>query len=498
MRHSITTCLAATLCLACAAQAGKGLREEGNGKAGGGDGDPRAAFLSNIPAYPGNVILARPTDRSITASVMLNRAARARILYGAEGAPEQQTDVFELKPGEPREIVLDNLPPDAACRYRLVDAGANSAAPADGCSGVFHTRRPPTSRFTFTVQADSHLDGSCVPELYTRTLTSALACKPDFHIDLGDTFMTGKIATREEAAKQYVAQRYYLGLIGHSAPVFMVIGNHDGEEIGKKGTGAPDALADWSCRQRKFYFSNPVPDGFYTGNTETNLHAGQLQDYYAWEWGNALFVVLDPYWYSRGTQGGGAPWNMTLGKPQYDWLARTLRRSHAGFKFVFIHQLVGGLDKGGRGGSEAAPFFEWGGHEKDGTYTFGAHRPGWEKPIHQLLIETGVSVVFHGHDHFFAHQELDGIIYQLVPQPAHAGGGSIREAADYGYRHGDMLPGSGHLRVRVSDSETLVEFVRTGSRGDEDTSPAGSAAYSYSILAGRAPAQTGTLSITIP
>jgi predicted phosphodiesterase len=476
------TWLAVMFCLACTAEAGEGPRKGGDTKFGGGDGDPRAVFLPDIPEYPGNVILARPTDRSITANVMLNRAAKARIVYGAEGSPEQQTDVFELKPGETREIVLGSLPPDSACRYRLVNADADIAMSVDGCSGTFHTRRPPDSSFTFTVQADSHLDGFCLPELYTRTLSNALACKPDFHIDLGDTFMTGKIATRKDAAKQYLAQRYCLGLIGPSAPVFMVIGNHDGEEIGRKGADEDDILAVWSCKQRKHYFTNPVPDGFYTGNTETNQHAGQLQNYYAWEWGNALFVVLDPYWYSRGNQGGSAPWNMTIGKPQYDWLARTLRQSHAGFKFIFIHQLVGGLDRGGRGGSEAAPLFEWGGHEKDGTDTFAANRPGWEKPIHKLLMETGVSAVFHGHDHFFAHQQLDGIVYQLVPQPAHRNF-KTHQAEDYGYLQGEFFPNSGFLSVRVTPNSATVDYVRTGRAMDQQTGKAGSVACRYAIAA---------------
>ena len=241
-------------------------------------------------------------------------------------------------------------------------------------------------------------------------------------------------------------------------------------------------LAAWSCKQRKHYFSNPVPDEFYTGNTTTNLPAGALQDFYAWEWGNALFVVLDPYWYSRSNRGGSAPWNMTIGKQQYDWLARTLRQSHAAFKFVFIHQLVGGLDKGGRGGSEAASLFEWGGHEKDGTDTFAANRPGWEKPIHALLVENNVSAVFHGHDHFFARQELDGIVYQLVPQPAHRNF-KTHQADEYGYLHGEFIPNSGMLRVRVTPDSATVEYVQTRQASGQKTEKTGSVDCRYTLPA---------------
>jgi len=466
------------LCLACHTHAAGNASRNVERRGEGSDRDSRSIFLSDIPAYPGNIILARPTDQSVTASVVINRAVSARIVYGADGRDEQRTDVFELKPGEPREVVLDKLPADAACHYRLVAAESGGAIPSVGFQGAFHTGRQPGSSFTFTIQADSHLDGNSMPEVYKATIENALAARPDFHIDLGDTFMTGKIATREDAAKQYLAQRYYLGLIGNSAPLFMVVGNHDGEETAKPDAAGATGLAVWSCSQRKKFFANPIPNAFYTGNEENHQGTGLLQDYYAWTWGDALFVVLDPYWTSKPNRGGTEPWNMTVGKAQYDWLARTLRASKAKQKFVFIHQLVGGLDKGGRGGIEAVPLFEWGGHEKDGKDTFAIHRPGWEQPIHKLLVETGVSAVFHGHDHFFAHQEVDGIVYQLVPQPGHPGEGSIRQAAEYGYVGGKMLAGAGCLKVTVTSTETKVVYMRTG-----ETRPGASDVYSYKITA---------------
>jgi hypothetical protein len=190
-------------------------------------------------------------------------------------------------------------------------------------------------------------------------------------------------------------------------------------------------------------------------------HAGLLQNYYAWEWGDALFVALDPYWYSGSTRGGREPWNMTLGRTQYEWLVGTLRGSKARFKFVFIHQLIGGLDAGGRGGAEAAGLYEWGGRDAVGNDTFSKERPGWAAPVHRLLVETGVRIVFHGHDHFFARQELDGVVYQLVPQPAHRNFRN-HQAAEYGYQKGNFLPNSGHLLVRVAPEGVTVRYIRTG------------------------------------
>ncbi|MHC4628825.1 MAG: metallophosphoesterase [Planctomycetota bacterium] len=442
--------------------------------------DPRQSFLSETPKSPDSIILGRPTDRSITLSVLWDNDAQIVVHYGNGKTLAQQSESVALKGGEPREIVLRNLRPNISYRYRVIDAATQEPLlPVEG-DGRFHTQRARGKSFTFTVQADSHLDGDCLLELYELTLQNTLSAEHDFHIDLGDNFMTGKIPDRSVAARQYTAQRHWFGRIGHSAPVFLVLGNHDGEEVRKRGASGLDDLAVWSCLQRKRYFPNPIPDEFYTGNTKPQPYAGDLQDYYSWEWGDALFVVLDPYWYSRSTRGGKAPWNMTLGKNQYDWLAATLRNSRATFKFVFIHQLVVGLDKGARGGAEAAKLYEWGGHEKDGRNTFAAYRPGWDKPIHSLLVETGVTIVFHGHDHFFARQELDGVIYQLVPQPAHRNFRN-HHAQEYGYEKGDFLPNSGHIRVRVSPEQVTVDYIRTvvGQNMRRHGIVNGQSAYSY-------------------
>ncbi len=336
--------------------------------------------------------------------------------------------------------------------YQFRSQRTNSAAFA------FHTARLPGSTFKFTVTADSHLDDRVSADLYQRTLASALSDAPDFHVDLGDTFMTEKHRSRDDATRQYLAQRFYFGRLCGSAPLFLVLGNHDGESPRGRGSDA-DSLAVWSNQIRTRYFPNPVPDGFYTGDATKHPQAGLLQDYYAWEWGDALFVVLDPFWFTQGYRGQGDNWSRTLGAEQYGWLKRTLEGSQARFKFVFIHHLVGGLNEQCRGGAEAAPFYEWGGRNADGTDGFRQHRPGWPAPIHQLLVQDRVSIVFHGHDHFYAKQDLDSIVYQEVPQPGNPGNSKTpRNAAEYGYRAGTLLGGSGYLRIKVAPGEAAIMY----------------------------------------
>jgi hypothetical protein len=111
-------------------------------------------------------------------------------------------------------------------------------------------------------------------------------------------------------------------------------------------------------------------------------------------------LSLDPF---RYTSDNKDPWQRTLGSEQYNWLKTTLQKSKSKLRFVFIHNLVGGADNNGiaRGGIEAARCFEWGGLNPDSTKGFISHRPGWEKPIHDLLVQYKVSAVFHGHDHLF-------------------------------------------------------------------------------------------------
>jgi hypothetical protein len=217
-------------------------------------------------------------------------------------------------------------------------------------------------------------------------------------------------------------------------------------------------MLSWSTHQRKRFFFNPEPNGFYRGNQQTESDLGLPQNYYAWEWGDALFIVLDPFRFSGYNRD---PWQRTLGKVQYDWLHDLLQQSRSSFKFVFIHNLVGGVDlKGlGRGGAEASIFYEWGGKNADSSMGFSQHRSGWEMPIHDLLIKYRVNAVFHGHDHFFAKQERDGLIYQLLPQPGAARPSSPKVAEEYGYLSGVRMSSAGYLRVQVLGEEAWVEYV---------------------------------------
>ena len=289
------------------------------------------------------------------------------------------------------------------------------------------------TNFIFDIIADPHMDEQSDSEIFKQTLNNIVQDNPSFVVDLGDTFMIDKLKdpSEENIRARYVLIKEYYDLLGN-IPLYFTVGNHEGE-------------AGWDKINARDYRLEYFPEQDYGKN------------YYSFEENNALFIILDPFTYTMKKPKDDG-WLWTLGKEQYEWLKETLELSNAEYKFVFIHHLVGSGSGDGRGGVEFANLYEWGGNNVDGSYGFDSKRPGWGKPIHQLLLENNVNAVFKGHDHFYAKQEMDGIIYLTLPQPSHPGN-KVNTAEEYGYYEGEIIGGSGHIRVTVND-EVTIEFVR--------------------------------------
>jgi hypothetical protein len=398
-----------------------------------------------------SVVLAQPTDQSVTFNLLSAADRIAVVTWAVEGRTETASATVKLAAGKPSEVLLEGLKPDTEYQYRVVDTAL---------SGRFHTQRLPGSQFTFGIIGDSHPERpqQFDPNLYVQTLSNAAADRPDFFLTIGDDFSVDTLPriTPQALDRIFAAQRLYLSLVGQTAPLFLVNGNH--EQASKANLdGTAQNVAVWSQTRRNSLFSPPVPNGFYTGDAEPVDFIGPLRDYYAWTWGDALFVVIDPYWHSDQTvdnalggrdKGRRDLWNNTLGDAQYAWLKQTLESSPARFKFVFSHHVLGT----GRGGAELASTYEWGGGDQ-----FRAHRPGWELPIHPLFVKTKVTAFIQGHDHLFANQLLDGVTYLTLPEPADPH--SVLYNSD-AYRTGDRLPNSGRVRFTVGPTEVKVEYLR--------------------------------------
>ena len=444
-----------------------------------------------LGSFHGNIVLGSSTASSIMANVYApDQSGTVYILYGtAPGFYEKQTSSSPLIAGKPVEIALQGLSADTRYYYRLYfqPSDGNDSGPTE--EYLFHTARPAGSTFTFSIQGDSHPERAGQQfnsDLYRRTLLTAAADQPDFYLTIGDDFSVDQLdpltVTAAKVTERYAIQRPYLGIIGSSAPVFLVNGNHE-QAARYLLNGTPNNVAVWAQNARNSYYSQPAPDNFYTGNSEVVPYIGLLRNHFAWTWGDALFVVIDPYWASATCVDdpfyGGAKrtnlWDVTHGDAQYQWLKTTLEQSKAKFKFVFAHHVMGT----GRGGIELANLYEWGGQNNNRTWGFSANRPSWSAPIHQLMAANKVSIFFQGHDHIWAHQQIDGVTYQTLSEPADPFYTLYNNDA---YLSGDKLPNTGYTRVTVSPSSVKVDYVRTYLPADEGQGKkSGSVAFSYSL-----------------
>lgn len=364
--------------------------------------------------------------------VRTSETARVYAEYGyATGKYSARTSIQTIVGSSSAAIQISNLKPGSKVFFRIRYAFG---------AGKTFLAKPETTLITpssfeksvFAVQADPHMDENSDANVYLGTLSQIVKASPAFLIDLGDIFMVDKLQDKSEKnirARFELMKGYYQKL--GNIPLKIVLGNHDGE-LGYSNFNTKKFRAEYFPEQ-----------------------TGELS-YFSFEGPDQLHICLDPFSFTTANPKIDG-WQWTLGKTQYDWLKNTLEKSAALHKFVYIHHLLVG-DAQSRGGSERAMFNEWGGANADGTPGFSKNRAGWYKPVHQLLVENKVGFVFKGHDHIYVKQELDGIIYQTLPQPSHPG--DKADSSQYGYKGGKTVGGSGFLKVTTAGSSAKVEFIK--------------------------------------
>ena len=462
-----------------------------------------AGAYAQTTTFTAQELLGKPTDTSVTISIVPASNIQYRYEYGtASGSYPHGTTPVNATGGQPSEVTIQGLSPHTLYYYRMVydaDGSVTDGTFETRTEHTFRTQRTTGGSFAFTVTSDSHGAGTNVANAMTNILNE----QPDLHIDLGDTFMIDNTSSQSAVDTAYLAYRKpnYFDKIGSSIPIFLASGNHENEE-GWNFDDTPFSIALASVKARKLYYPTPIDNGFYSGNTDplAALDAATYgdqyrEDYYAWTWGDSLFVVIDEFQYTmnlpyspaagEGSESvTGDQWSWTLGQQQYDWLTQTLENSHAKYKFVFSHNMLGGVprDLQGvgagyvRGGAEAAGYFEWGGKNANGTEGFAAHRPGWDKTIQQLFVENGVSAYFHGHDHQYVYEKRGGVVYQEVPSAGTMGAfGGVYTEGDHGdYNTINQITANGHLRITVGQEQATVDLILSNST-------TGAVNYSYDI-----------------
>jgi len=465
--------------------------------------------------FSGSELLGNPTDTSITINVVPEADINIYYEYGTSpGVYTNQTATGLATADEPYEIVISGLQPDTRYYYRMqYEEPSDPGVWTIRDEHTFHTARPRGSTYEFVLTSDSHVNillGNLSE--WQTTLDLIDDDNPDFLIDLGDTFAMDGVATEQSADAAYLYQRdpNIMGRASHSVPIFLAMGNHENEEGWNFDDVNPQPIFGMKARKRYFPLPSPNTDpSFYSANTDpveaddvsgSNSHIigtdQYRENYYAWEWGDALFVVFDPFQYTMqnpyGASAGegndeivgGDRWNWTMGVQQHQWLRDTLANSDAKYKFLFAHHMLGGTANYVRSGAEAATWFEWGGNtvnssNQNPVWEFDTKRPagdGWIEPVHQMMQDYNVSAFFHGHDHQFVHEERDGIVYQLVPAASQGTslGFNLYQNSPYVVQGGN-LSNSGYLRITIDPDMATVEYVK--STGNN----VGQVQYSYTI-----------------
>ncbi len=145
-----------------------------------------------VNAQTFNEILGRPTDSTITISILFNQNVTVYWEYGTTlNALNSKTPTYSAAIDTPLEIDFTGLIPNTKYYYRTCYKAIGSSSNfLFGNIHLFQTQRSIGSSYTFTIEADEHLydpsQGS--PNLYQINLANQKKDSGDFMISLGDIF----------------------------------------------------------------------------------------------------------------------------------------------------------------------------------------------------------------------------------------------------------------------------------------------------------------------
>ena len=386
-------------------------------------------------------LVATPTERSVGLSLLAaDRAVDLRLELGASH------EILHLAPKEARTVQVDGLAPGERRSYHLE---ARSDEVTSTYTGTLTADPGPGTTFRFAVLADVHLPilamnqwldrksgplaalirygraRGQVADVLRRVLASIRCLDVDFVVSLGDLLHVAAQSPKPrvplpDLQGAYEDLRNLIGELGTDTPFFPVLGNWDGES---GWIAEPLRRAARQARAGAL----PTPDD---------------RSYYAWTWGDALFVALDVTGFTtrEPRPGGGQPPPWTLGADQWEWLDKTLASSDRRHKFLFMHHPLAGHG----GDADNTAYARGGGRAAD---------RGEQAVVQGLAERHGVRIIFHGHDHVFVDMAVRGVRYTL---PGSAGAPWKFTGESTGYETFDRR--SGFATVDVSADAVTVDF----------------------------------------
>jgi hypothetical protein len=428
--------------------AGTGVAGAASGASGNG-GVPPAFQLVGVP------LTFAPTPRGFGLNAVLSAGDPGALVLSLRVLGEttwRRVTTFPTFPAsDTAQWELQGL--NAGTRYEYLLSAENGDTETALYVGSVLTTPPPGTPFTAALLTDTHIQPREVPPGDVTTSGSMedtlavvapeiAAVKPDFMLNLGDILDFHAFGFNDPppdaswARLAYLNYRRLLSTSLGNTPHFGVIGNWDGES----GCNTEEEI-ERSRSQRLIYEPNPGPETYPEGGSVN-------QDYYAFTWGDALFVVLNVMTYTPTchllSTYPGLPDDWTLGDAQLEWLRTTLKSSTSKWRFTFIHHTVGGKA----------------GNDEDSAYGRGGGQAayvGEQAIIHQMLLDYGVQIFFYAHDHVFTDMTVDGVHYTL---PGSAGAPWKFTSEETGYAK--YWPDSGFARLDVSPEAVKVSFVGDG------------------------------------
>ncbi len=453
-----------------------------------------------------NEALFRVRDDGVTLHWLADQPHEARVLVG------RSED--KLAPHATRKVpgagtcVIDGQQPGSEFVLKTQYRRDPQRDWQDGPVRRVRTRRPPGNAFKVAILADTHINATMgkpgAPQAARQVAAAVAADAPDFVVFIGDEaslirdVYRGRRVTDADTRESWTLWRTLYADLLAAVPSCLVLGNHEGEagyyqDYRPTNGAAPLYLQRTATIGRKQFVLNPLPttnpeggeDEGWRGDQDSAATGGAsegncspLENYYAWTWGDALFVVLDVHRYTN--PGGGTPetpeqW--TLGDAQMAWFERTLAASTARWKVVLGHHLVGGWPYDGAGTRRPTKYcYGRGG----GRYA----RVGEQARVNDLMKAHGARFFLYGHDHVFAHQPADEIEFVCCGRPSYLNpewfNRPVWPEAYGSYRQRDFLAALGYTRLTVAPDRLVLDYVRAAADpggGENVDTPVGEVAY---------------------
>jgi len=288
--------------------------------------------------------LGEATTTSVIIAWAMEGNAAGEVRYSLDDSYGSAVDAnaIEIDGNHWYSATIAGLTAHTTYRYKVYSDGEEVIPASD-----FTFTTPPevgASQFSFVALGDSRPhDVSNLPSQGARDVASEMA-RHEFELAIhtGDIVYRGGICAGNDSSwNQYI--RAYFDLYAESmtnTPFYPSVGNHE--------------LAGGGCGYQGYRDVNHLP---------RNAPAGDAEEYYSFDWGNAHFIALDTTYSNAGTD-------------QYYWLVDDLQNTAQFWKFVFFHYPA---------------------------YSSGPHGSSPEVQTYLVpLFETyGVDVVFTGHDHHY-------------------------------------------------------------------------------------------------